>query len=75
MRDCTKVVSIPQQLDQHLSGELLKMVLLGSVVMEIEWERDNRSKSLQRPKSSEKLNEKRMSRSKTQYRQTRQILL
>jgi hypothetical protein len=26
--------------------------------MEIEWNRENRSKSLQRPKSSEKLNEK-----------------
>jgi hypothetical protein len=42
---------------------------------QIEWKRDNRSKSLQRPKSSEKLNEKGISCSKTQYRQTIQILL
>jgi hypothetical protein len=34
------------------------MVLFDSVVMEIEWKRDNRSKSLQRPKFAEKLNEK-----------------
>jgi hypothetical protein len=58
MRDRTKVASVPQQLDQHRSGELLKMVLFDSMAMEIDWKRDNRSKSLQRPKSSEKLNEK-----------------
>jgi hypothetical protein len=58
MRDRTKVASVPQKLDQHRSGELLKMVFFDSVVMEIEWKRDNQSKSLQRPKSSERLNEK-----------------
>jgi hypothetical protein len=58
MRDRTKVASLPQQLDQHRSGELLKMVAFDSVVIEIKWKRDNQSKSLQRQKSSEKLNEK-----------------
>jgi hypothetical protein len=51
MRDRTKAASVPQQLDQHRSGEMLKMVFFGGVAMEIEWKRDNRSKSLQHPKS------------------------
>jgi hypothetical protein len=37
MRDRTKVASVPQQLDQHRTGKLLKMVLFDSVVMQIEW--------------------------------------
>jgi hypothetical protein len=53
-----KVAPVSQQLDQHRSGELLKMVLFDSVVTEIEWKRDNRSKSLQRAESSENWMEK-----------------
>jgi hypothetical protein len=37
MRDRTNVASVPQQLDQHRSGELLKMGHFDSVVMEIDW--------------------------------------
>jgi hypothetical protein len=58
MRERTKVASVPQQLDRHRSGELLKMAIFNNVVMEIKWKRDNRKKSLQHPKSSEKLNKK-----------------
>jgi hypothetical protein len=46
MRDRTKVPLVPQQLDQHRSGELLKMTLFDSVVMEIVWKRDHQSQSL-----------------------------